>query len=260
MLIKTAEQIAKMRVACRMAAQVLEMIEPHVKPGVNTANLDKICHQYIVEELKAIPATLNHRGFPASICTSLNHVVCHGIPAENKILKEGDILNIDVTVKKDEFIGDTSKMFLIGKVKSFAERLVKAAQECMYAGINQVRPDAFIGDISHAIAKQAKKYNYTVVHEYGGHGIGQMMWEDPHIPNFGEPNTGLKLQSGMIFTIEPMVNQGKRHIRQLGDGWTIITKDRSLSAQWEHTVLVTNEGVEILTLRKEETEKLCRVF
>ena len=250
MLIKSAAEIVKMRVACRLAAQVLEMIEPYVRPGISTAQLDKICHQYIVEELKAIPASLNHHGFPASICTSPNHVVCHGIPAENKLLKSGDILNIDVTVKKDGFIGDTSKMFLVGEVKPYAERLVKAAQECMVAGIKKVRPDGYIGDIGEAISTCAKKYNYSVVHEYGGHGIGETMWEDPHIPSFGKSGTGLKLQPGMIFTIEPMVNQGKRFIRQLADGWTIITKDHSLSAQWEHTVLVTEQGMEVLTLRR----------
>jgi len=252
MLIKSATDIEKMRIACRLAAQVLEMIGDHVQPGVSTGKLDKICHQYITKELQAIPASLNHHGFPGSICTSPNHVVCHGIPSENKILKEGDILNIDVTVKKDGFIGDTSKMFLVGKVKPFAQRLVRVAQECMYAGIKVVRPEGYIGDIGAAISDCAKKYNYSVVQEYGGHGLGEIMWEDPHIPSFGKPGAGLKLQPGMIFTIEPMINQGKRFIRQLGDGWTIVTKDRSLSAQWEHTVLVTDHGVEILTIRDDD--------
>lgn len=252
MLIKTALEIEKMRVACRLAALVLEMITEHVKPGVSTGTLDKICYQYITEELKAIPSTLNHYGFPACICTSINHVVCHGIPNENKILKNGDILNIDVTVKKEGFIGDTSKMFLVGNVKPYAKRLCEIAQECMFAGIHRVRPDAYVGDISNAIFQHAKKHGLSVVHEYGGHGIGESMWEEPHIPNLGEKGTGLKLEAGMIFTIEPMVNLGGRHIRELGDGWTIITKDRKLSAQWEHTILVTKDSFEILTLRKEE--------
>lgn len=249
MLIKSSEQIVKMRIACRLAAQVLEMIEAYVKPGISTGKLEKICRQYITEELKAIPSTLNHHGFPASICTSINHVVCHGIPNENKILKNGDILNIDVTVKKEGFIGDTSKMFLVGDVKPFAKKLCEVARECMNEGIKLIRPGAHMGDIGYAIANHATNHGYSVVHEFGGHGIGTTMWEDPHVPNFGKPGTGLKLEPGMIFTIEPMVNQGSRHIRQLSDGWTIVTKDRKLSAQWEHTVLVTNNGVEILTLR-----------
>lgn len=252
MLIKSSDQIAKMRVACRLAAQVLEMIEQYVRPGISTGELEKICRNYIINELDAIPATLNHHGFPAAICTSLNHVVCHGIPAENKFLKDGDILNIDVTVKKEGFIGDTSKMFLIGNVKPFAKRLVDIAQECMYAGIKCVRPGAYLGDIGFAISSQAKKFGYTVVHEFGGHGIGETMWEEPHVASFGKPGTGLKLQAGMIFTIEPMINHGKRDIRQLADGWTIVTKDHKLSAQWEHTILVTEAGAEILTLRNKE--------
>ncbi len=251
MLIKSSEQIEKMRIACRLAAMTLEMIGSHIKAGIRTKELDSICHQYITTTLKAIPSTLNHHGFPASICASINHVVCHGIPGDKK-LKSGDILNIDVTVKKDGFIGDTSKMFLIGEVKPFAKRLVNVSQQCMYEGIKAARPGNCIGDIGYAISACAQKHNYTVVHEFGGHGIGQTMWEDPHIPGFGTPGSGLALQPGMIFTIEPMVNQGKRYIKELGDGWTVITKDRKLSAQWEHTVLVTEDGVEILTLRDNE--------
>ena len=252
MLIKSSENIAKMRVASRLAAQVLEMIDPYVVPGVSTAKLDKICHDYIVNKLKAIPSTLNHHGFPASICTSVNHVVCHGIPSDTKILKEGDIINIDVTVKKDGFIGDTSKMFLLGKVKPHVNRLCVVARECMNAGIEQIKPGASVGDIGYAIASHAKKNGYTIVREFGGHGIGETMWQSPDIPSFGDPGTGLKLATGMIFTVEPMVNLGSRHIQQLADGWTIITQDRKLSAQWEHTVLVTENGFEILTLRNDE--------
>lgn len=243
-----------MRVACHLAAQTLEMIEEYVKPGVSTKQLDQICHQFITKDLNAIPSTLNHHGFPACICTSINQVVCHGIPSD-KQLKEGDIINIDVTVKKDGFIGDTSKMFLVASVKSYSKRLVDIAQQCMYEGIKVVKPGNHVGDIGSAISKCARKHNYTVVREFGGHGIGEDMWEDPHIPNFGKPGTGMKLVPGMIFTIEPMVNQGKAEIRQLGDGWTIITKDRKLSAQWEHTVLVTEKGVEILTARGEEANE-----
>lgn len=255
MHIKSPQQIEKMRIACRLAAQTLEMIEQYVKPGITTKELDQICYQYITEKLDAIPSTLNHHGFPGCICTSINQVVCHGIPGDKK-LKEGDILNIDVTVKKDGYIGDTSKMFLIGAVKPYAKRLAEVARECMYEGIKAVKPTNHIGDIGFAITSHAKKNRYTVVHEFGGHGIGESMWEDPHIPNYGEPATGLELQPGMIFTVEPMVNQGTRHTRQLGDNWTIITKDRKLSAQWEHTVVVTESGVDILTLREEESS-LC---
>jgi methionyl aminopeptidase len=253
-LIKTPEQISKMRVACRLAAKVLEMITPYVQPGVSTGKLDDLCYHYIVDELDAIPASLNHHGFPGSICTSINHVVCHGIPSQQKILQQGDIVNIDVTVKKEGFIGDTSKMFMVGEVKPHVKKLVTVTRECMFAGIKMVRSSAQLGDIGFAISQHAKRNNYTVVKEYGGHGIGETMWEDGHIASFGQPGTGLTLQAGMIFTIEPMVNQGKRYIRQLGDGWTVVTKDHLLSAQWEHTVLVTETGYEILTLREEESD------
>lgn len=252
MLLKTPEEIEKMRVAGKLAACVLEMIEEYVLPGVSTGRLDRICHQYIVDELHAIPSTLNHHGFPASICTSINHVVCHGIPSDKKILKKGDILNIDVTVKKDGFIGDTSKMFLIGSVAPYAERLVNITQQCMYEAIKLVRPGIHLGDIGHLIQMLAEKNRYSVVREFGGHGIGQTMWEEPHVPHYGKPGTGIILQPGMTFTIEPMLNLGTRHIKTLGDGWTIVTKDHKLSAQWEHTTLVTNHGAEILTLRKDE--------
>lgn len=252
MHIKTPDEIQKMRVAGRLAASVLEMIAPYVKAGVSTAELDRICYRYITEDLQAIPSSLNHKGFPASICTSVNHVVCHGIPSDKKILKEGDIVNIDVTVKKDDFIGDISVMFMIGTPKPWVERLVNVTQECLYKGIRIVKPGVTLGDIGHVIQQYAESEGYSVVREFGGHGIGREMWEEPHISHYGQPNTGMELQAGMTFTIEPMINMGKKEIRSLGDGWTVITKDRSLSAQWEHTLLVTETGVEVLTCRQNE--------
>lgn len=205
MLVKTPEEIKKMRVAGQLAASVLEMIEPYVIAGTSTKELEQICRQYIVEDLKAIPSTLNHYGFPACICTSINHVVCHGIPSEKK-LKNGDIINIDVTVQKDGYIGDTSKMFLVGNIKPFAKKLVEVTQECLYKAISIVRPGAHLGDIGNIIQTHAEQHGYSIVREFGGHGIGKSMWEDPHIMHFGKPNTGLRLQAGMTFTIEPMLN------------------------------------------------------
>ncbi|MCW8396199.1 type I methionyl aminopeptidase [Legionella sp. PATHC039] len=251
MLVKTPEEIKKMRVAGQLAASVVEMIEPYVIAGTSTKELEQICRQYIVEDLKAIPSTLNHYGFPACICTSINHVVCHGIPSEKK-LKNGDIINIDVTVQKDGYIGDTSKMFLVGNIKPFAKKLVEVTQECLYKAISIVRPGAHLGDIGNIIQTHAEQHGYSVVREFGGHGIGKSMWEDPHIMHFGKPNTGLRLQAGMTFTIEPMLNLGRKEVKTLGDGWTVVTKDHKLSAQWEHTVLVTDNGHEILTLRTDE--------
>lgn len=253
-MIKSSVEIAKMRNAGRLAAEVLEMIEPHVKPGVSTGRLEKICREYILEKQKAIPASLNHHGFPGCICTSVNHVVCHGIPSDKKILQEGDMINIDVTVKKDEYIGDTSKMFIVGKVKPHVQRLIKITQECLYKAIKIVKPGAYLGDVGYAIQQHAHANGYSVVREYGGHGIGRNMWEEPQVLHYGKPNTGLKLQTGMIFTIEPMINQGARDIRLLADGWTVVTKDHKLSAQWEHTALVTNDGYEVLTKRQEELD------
>ncbi|HAT7786605.1 TPA: type I methionyl aminopeptidase [Legionella pneumophila subsp. pneumophila] len=251
MLVKTSEEIKKMRVAGQLAASVLEMIEPYVIAGTSTRELEQICRQYIVEDLKAIPSTLNHYGFPACICTSINHVVCHGIPSEKK-LKNGDIINIDVTVQKDGYIGDTSKMFLVGNIKPFAKKLVEVTQECLYKAISIVRPGAYLGDIGNIIQTHAEQHGYSIVREFGGHGIGKSMWEDPHIMHFGKPNTGLRLQAGMTFTIEPMLNLGRKEVKTLGDGWTVVTKDHKLSAQWEHTILVTDNGHEILTLRADE--------
>ena len=248
---KTPEEIEKMRVAGRLAAEVLEMIGEHVKPGVTTEELDQICHDYIVNEQQAYPAPLNYRGFPKSICTSVNHVVCHGIPGP-KQLKKGDIINIDVTVKKDGYHGDTSKMFFVGEPSILANRLVKITQECLYLGIDMVKPGVRLGDIGAAIQKRAEAQNFSVVREYCGHGIGAEFHEEPQVLHYGKPGTGMVLQEGMTFTIEPMINVGKRHTKLLPDEWTVITKDRKLSAQWEHTLLVTANGVEVLTKRSEE--------
>ena len=316
--IKTPDDIEKMRIAGRLAAEVLEMIGEHIKPGVTTEELDRICHDYIVNEQKAIPAPLNYKGFPKSICTSINHVVCHGIPNE-KPLKEGDILNVDITVIKDGYHGDTSKMFLVGKTPEWADRLCQITQECLYKGIALVKPGARLGDIGEVIQKYAEKNGFSVVREYCGHGIGKVFHEEPQVLHYGRAGTGLELKegmykaielvkpgcrlgdigeviqkhaekngfsvvrefcghgigkvfheepqilhygragtgmelkAGMTFTIEPMINQGKADTKVLGDGWTAITKDRKLSAQWEHTLLVTETGYEIFTLRSDDT-------
>ncbi len=250
--IKTPEEIGKMRISGQLAAEVLEMIGDYVKPGITTGELDSICHRYIVEEQKAIPAPLNYKGFPKSICTSLNHVICHGIPSDKKQLKSGDILNIDITVIKDGYHGDTSKMFFVGKPSSAAERLVRVTQECMYKGIDLVKPGIRLGDIGHVIQQHAEGNHYSVVREYCGHGIGAVFHEEPQVMHYGVPGRGMEIKEGMTFTIEPMINQGRRHCKLLPDGWTVITKDRKLSAQWEHTVLVTATGHEILTKRSEE--------
>ncbi len=249
--IKTPEELSKMRVAGRLAADVLEMIEPHVVKGVTTDELNTICHDYITRVQDAIPAPLNYHGFPKSICTSVNHVICHGIPADKK-LKDGDIINIDITVIKDGYHGDTSKMFLVGKPAIRAERLCKLTQEAMYLGMDQVKPGAKLGDIGHVIESFANKHKLSVVREYCGHGIGKIFHEEPQVLHYGRPGTGLTLQEGMCFTIEPMLNLGKRHSKLLPDGWTVVTKDRSLSAQWEHTIAVTADGYEVLTARSEE--------
>jgi len=249
--IKTEDEILKMRVAGRLAAEVLIMITPHVKAGITTDELDQICHNYIVDVQDAIPAPLNYHGFPKSICTSVNHVICHGIPG-NKKLKDGDIINIDITVIKDGYHGDTSMMFHVGDTSIIAKRLCANAREAMLIGIDMVKPGIQLGDIGHAIQKHSEAQNFSIVREYCGHGIGKVFHEDPQVLHYGEPGTGLVLEAGMTFTIEPMVNAGKRHIKQLPDKWTVVTKDRSLSAQWEHTILVTETGHEILTLREDE--------
>lgn len=250
--IKTPEEIEKMRVAGRLAAEILQMIAEYVRAGITTGELNDICHDYIVNEQKAIPAPLNYRGFPKSICTSTNHVVCHGIPG-NKELKNGDIINIDVTVIKDGYHGDTSKMFFVGPPSVSAKRLVEVTYECMRQGIEIVKPGNHLGDIGYVIQQYAEKNHYSVVHEYCGHGIGREFHEDPQILHYGDRGTGMMIEHGMIFTIEPMINIGKRHVKLMPDNWTVITKDRSLSAQWEHTVLVTSDGYEILTQRDDET-------
>jgi methionyl aminopeptidase len=249
--IKNTEEIAKMRVAGRLAAEVLDMIGPYVRAGVTTDELNQICHDYIVNNQKAIPAPLNYLGFPKSICTSINHQVCHGIPG-SRVLKEGDIINIDVTVIKDEYHGDTSKMFVIGKPSVLAERLIRVTQECLYLGIEAVKPGAHFGDIGAVIQQYAEKNRFSVVREYCGHGIGKIFHEAPNVVHFGIAGTGEKILPGMIFTIEPMINAGKRFVKLLPDGWTVVTKDHSLSAQWEHTILVTENGSEVLTKRAEE--------
>ena len=250
--IKTPEEIEKMRVAGRLAAEVLEMIGEYVKPGVTTEELNQICHDYIVNKQHAIPAPLNYKGFPKSICTSVNHVICHGIPSDKKALKKGDIINIDVTVIKDGYHGDTSKMFFVGKPSIAAERLVRVTQECMYKAIELVKPGLHLGDIGAVIQKHAESNYYSVVREYCGHGIGKTFHEDPQVMHYGKKGTGMQIREGMTFTIEPMINQGKPHCTLLPDEWTVVTKDRKLSAQWEHTILVTKDGFEILTLREEE--------
>lgn len=249
--IKTAAEIEKMRVAGTLAAQVLEMIAPHIQPGITTQELDRICHNYIINVQNAIPAPLNYRGFPKSICTSVNQVVCHGIPSEKK-LKKGDIVNLDITVIKDGYHGDTSKMFSVGEPSILAKRLIDVTQQALWIGVKQVKPGCRIGDIGHAIQSFVEKHNYSVVREYCGHGIGREFHEDPQILHYGHPDTGIELLPGMCFTIEPMVNAGKQQVKLKPDGWTVVTKDRSLSAQFEHTLLVTETGYEILTLRSEE--------
>ena len=244
--IKTPDEIEKMRVAGRLAGEVLQMIRPHVQPGITTEELDRICHDYIVNEQQAIPAPLNYRGFPKSICTSVNHVVCHGIPSD-KMLKKGDAINIDITVIKDGFHGDTSKMFFAGEPTVAGKRLAHISHECMKAGIDIVKPGTTLGDIGYTIQKLAESQNCSIVREYCGHGIGREFHEDPQVLHYGKPGIGMELAPGMTFTIEPMVNAGKRHTKLLPDGWTVVTKDHSLSAQWEHTILVTDTGHEVLT-------------
>jgi len=251
-MIKSVEEINGMREAGKLAAEVLDMITNFVKPGISTGELDKICHDYIVEEQKAIPANVGYRGFEKTLCTSLNQVICHGIPDDKRFLKNGDILNIDVTVIKDGWHGDTSKMFLVGKTEAHNERLVKITQECLYKGIEAVVPGAKLGDIGHAIQEHAEKNHYSVVEEYCGHGIGKVYHDEPQILHYGTPNTGLEIIEGMCFTIEPMINLGTKFTKTLSDGWTVETKDGRNSAQWEHTILVTKEGPEVLTKRSDE--------
>jgi methionyl aminopeptidase len=250
--LKTPEEITGMRIAGRLAAEVLDFVAPHVRAGVTTDELDAMCHDYMVNVQKTVPAPLNYappgyQPYPKSICTSVNHVVCHGVPGPKK-LKPGDVINIDITVIKDGFHGDTSRMFFVGEPSIQARRLSEVTYECMWRGIGAVRPGAYLGDIGHSIQSHAEEHGFSVVREFCGHGIGRRFHEEPQVLHYGRAGTGLKLQAGMIFTVEPMINAGKPGIRQLGDGWTVVTKDHSLSAQWEHTVLVTESGFEVLTL------------
>ena len=252
--LKNQDQISEMRIAGQLAAEVLEMITPFVVPGVSTEELDKRCYDFIVNEQKAIPANVGYNGFEKTICSSVNQVICHGIPSDKKILKDGDILNIDVTVIRNGWHGDTSKMFLVGKTQPHNERLVKVTQECLYKAIEVVKPGAHLGDIGAVIQEHAEKNHYSVVEDYCGHGIGQVYHEEPQVLHYGRPSTGTALVEGMTFTIEPMLNAGSRHTKlSKKDGWTVTTKDRRLSAQWEHTLAVTGDGCEILTLRGEES-------
>ncbi len=246
--IKSKNDIKKMKNAGQKAANVLEMLTEHVVPGVTTGELDTIAFKYITEELKCIPANIGYSGFPKTLCTSINNVICHGIPSENKSLKSGDIVNIDVTVIDDGWHGDTSRMYMVGKVPAHAKRLVDITKDCLFAGINEVKPGATLGDIGFAIQELAEKNHYSVVRDYCGHGIGKTYHEEPQIMHYGNRGEGLKLQEGMCFTIEPMINLGTYHTKILNDGWTVVTKDGKLSAQWEHTVAVTSSGHEILTL------------
>ena len=250
--IKSAEEIERMRIAGRLAAEVLDFIQPHVCAGVTTGELDRLCHDYMVNVQDAVPAPLNYapagyKPYPSSICTSVNHQVCHGIPGD-RILRAGDILNIDITVIKDGFHGDTSRMFHVGSPSIQARRLCEKTYECLWLGIRKVHPGARLGDIGAAIQHHAEANGYSVVREFCGHGIGKRFHEEPQVLHYGKAGTGLVLQPGMIFTIEPMINAGKAAIRELADGWTIVTKDHSLSAQWEHTILVTDTGFEVLTV------------
>ena len=251
--LKTKDEVSQMRVAGKLAAEVLDMITPHVIPGVSTGELDQRCYDYIVNHQKSIPANIGYNGFEKTICASVNQVICHGIPSENKILKDGDILNIDVTVIRNGWHGDTSKMFLVGKTQPHNERLVKVTQECLYKAIEVVKPGAYLGDIGAVIQEHAYKNHYSVVEDYCGHGIGQVYHEDPQVLHYGKVGSGLKLEEGLCFTIEPMINQGTKYTKVLSDGWTVETKDGRNSAQWEHTLAVTASGVEVLTQRSEES-------
>jgi len=244
---KTPDEIEKMRVAGRLAAEVLQVVAQHVKPGATTEDLDRICFDHIVNVQQATPANVGYRGYTKTICASVNNVICHGIPSESKVLKDGDILNIDVTVIKDGWHGDTSRMYYVGTPSVMARRLVETTREAMIRGIRKVRPGATLGDIGHAIQEYAEGQRFSVVREYCGHGIGRVYHEEPQVLHYGRPGEGLVLKPGMTFTIEPMINEGSRHTRVLPDGWTVVTKDRKLSAQWEHTVAVTTDGVDVLT-------------
>ena len=250
--IKSKNDIEKLRSAGQLAADVLNMITKYVKPGISTGELDEICHDFIVNEQKAIPANIGYNGYEKTSCISVNQVICHGIPSQNKILKDNDIVNIDVTVLKDGWYGDTSKMFLVGKMQPHNEKLVSITQECLYKAIEIAKPGVTLGDIGHIIQTHAEKNHYSVVEDYCGHGIGEVYHEDPQVLHFGRPGTGVELVEGMCFTIEPMINQGTKYTKMLSDGWTVETKDGRNSAQWEHTIAITSDGCDVLTKREEE--------
>jgi methionyl aminopeptidase len=250
--IKSKNDIEKLRSAGQLAANVLNMITEHVKPGISTGELDDICHDFIIDEQKAIPANIGYNGYEKTSCISVNQVICHGIPSRNKILKDNDIVNIDVTVLKDGWYGDTSKMFLVGKTQPHNEKLVSVTQECLYKAIEIAKPGITLGDIGHVIQSHAEKNHYSVVEDYCGHGIGKVYHEDPQVLHFGRPGTGIELVEGMCFTIEPMINQGTKYTKILSDGWTVETKDGRNSAQWEHTIAITSNGCDVLTKRDEE--------
>jgi methionyl aminopeptidase len=266
-ILKTTEEIQAMRIAGRLASEVLDFISDHVKPGITTGELDRLCHEYMTQVQKTVPAPLNYappgyRPFPKSICTSVNHQVCHGIPGD-RVLRTGDVVNIDVTVIKDGFHGDTSRMFYVGEPSIAARRLCDITYECMWAGIDQIKPGATLGDLGEVIQLHAEAHRFSIVREFCGHGIGRRFHEDPQVLHYGRRGTGERLVAGMIFTVEPMVNAGRREVKELADGWTIVTKDHSLSAQWEHTVLVTETGYEVLTVSeraplKPDLTKLAR--
>jgi methionyl aminopeptidase len=251
-MIKTVAEITAMRVAGGLTAEVLQALNTFIRPGISTMQINQFCEDYIVNSLQARPASKGQYDYPYCVNTSVNHVICHGVPSEKQILKHGDIVNVDVTVEKNGFIGDSSKTYAVGTIQLHAQRLLDVSQQCLYRAIACVRPDATLGDIGHAIQRHAEEHHYSVVREYCGHGIGREMHEEPQVLHFGSPGTGMRLQAGMTFTIEPMINQGRRQVKQHPDGWTVTTKDKRLSAQWEHTLLVTSDGVEILTLREEE--------
>ena len=250
-MIKTKNEIEKIRVASQMVAKTLEMLNDHIKPGITTEAINTLCHDYITKTLGARPACLNYKGFPKSICTSVNHVICHGIPSDKK-LKDGDILNVDITIEHDGYHGDSAKMFCIGKPTILGERLVKVTRECLQLGIAAAKPGNTLGDIGAAIEQHANKNNFSVVEEYCGHGIGKTLHEEPQVLHYGKAGKGLVIKEGMVFTIEPMINAGKKQNKVLADGWTVVTRDKSLSAQWEHTIAITSDGAEILSLRDEE--------
>jgi methionyl aminopeptidase len=254
--LKTPEEIELMRIAGRLAAEVLDMIGPFVKPGVTTEELDRICNEHIVNVQKTIPANVGYHGFPKTVCASVNNVICHGIPSETKVLKDGDIVNIDVTVIKDGWHGDTSRMYYVGTPSVMAKRLCEVTYEAMWRGIAAVKPGATLGDVGHAIQEYAESERFSVVREYCGHGIGKVYHDEPQVLHYGKPGAGLVLKPGMTFTIEPMINEGTRYTKVLPDGWTVVTKDRKLSAQWEHMVAVTETGVEVLTLADGEVSRV----